>query len=58
VTSVAEVPGKPYPFDNRNEPSRNQHVGLSALLDEFTTRRISDLMDLRGRRETQSLCVP
>jgi ubiquinone/menaquinone biosynthesis C-methylase UbiE len=50
VTTAVESPGKPYPFDNRNEPSRNQHVGLSALLDEFTTRRISDLMDLRGKR--------
>lgn len=50
MTTAVDSPGKPYPFDNRNEPSGDQHVGLSALLDEFTTRRISDLVDLRGKR--------
>jgi ubiquinone/menaquinone biosynthesis C-methylase UbiE len=50
MTSTAYAPDKPYPFDNRNEASRAQHVGLSAQLDEFTTRRISDLMDLGGKR--------
>jgi ubiquinone/menaquinone biosynthesis C-methylase UbiE len=50
TTALEESPGKPYPFDNRNEPSRNQHRGLSALLDEFTTARISNLLDLRGKR--------
>jgi ubiquinone/menaquinone biosynthesis C-methylase UbiE len=50
MTTAVESPGKPYPFDNRNEPSRHQHRGLSALLDEFTTSRISKLMDLRGKR--------
>ncbi len=50
MTTVVESPGKPYPFDNRNEPSHLQHRGLSALLDEFTTNRISNLLDLRGKR--------
>jgi ubiquinone/menaquinone biosynthesis C-methylase UbiE len=50
TTALDELPGKPYPFDNRTEPSRNQHRGLSALLDEFTTNRISSLLDLRGKR--------
>jgi len=49
VTTAID-PRKPYPFDNRNEPSRDQHRGLSALLDGFTTARISGLLDLRGKR--------
>jgi ubiquinone/menaquinone biosynthesis C-methylase UbiE len=47
---VEPVPIKPYPFDNRRESSRNQHRGLSALLDDFTTARISGLLGLRGKR--------
>lgn len=50
MTTVVDPASKPYPFDNRSEPSRAQHRGLSALLDEFTTVRISNLLDLRGKR--------
>jgi ubiquinone/menaquinone biosynthesis C-methylase UbiE len=50
TTALQPQPIKPYPFDNRSESSRNQHRGLSALLDGFSTQRISSLLDLRGKR--------
>jgi ubiquinone/menaquinone biosynthesis C-methylase UbiE len=49
MTTVVD-PTKPYPFDNRHEHALDQHRGLSAQLDGFTTARISQLLDLRGKR--------
>jgi SAM-dependent methyltransferase len=39
-----------YPIDNTHEQARNYHTALSDLLDPFTIRRLTGLMDLMEHR--------